>query len=66
MDFATYILRLPPNGICSDRIPLPTAPGDRPSLNPDPKIQEVIEYRNRTRNGLYHVGYTKYGLLDTQ
>jgi hypothetical protein len=29
---------------------------------PNPDIQKVIAFRNRIRNGMYHLGYTKKGL----
>jgi len=47
----------PANGIYKDKIPVSMGPHP-----PNPDIQEVIQYRDRTRNGLYHLGYTKNGL----
>jgi len=47
----------PANGIYKDKIPVPTGPHP-----PNPDIRDVIEFRDRTRNGLYHLGYTKSGL----
>jgi hypothetical protein len=52
----------PANGKYKDRLDLlrGSPPGTKGAPNPD--IREVIQYRDRTRNGLYHLGYTKSGL----
>lgn len=52
----------PRSGIYRDKLPVPpgSPPGTRELPNPD--MQDVIEYRDRVRNGLYHLGYTKTGL----
>lgn len=44
----------------TDKIPVP--PPAKCSLNTDPDILKVKEFRDRIRNGLYHLGYTKKGL----
>jgi hypothetical protein len=48
----------PTNGIYKDKLPSPPAPPR--TSNPD--LQTVIAFRNRIRNGMYHLGYTKKGL----
>lgn len=53
----------PPNGIYKDKIPNP--PGTKskePKGPPNPDVQPIRDFRDRIRNGLYHVGYTKSGL----
>jgi hypothetical protein len=50
----------PANGVYTDKLPQP--PGVTWPPNPDPEIQKVIAFRNRIRNGMYHLGYTKKGL----
>ena len=47
----------PANGIYKDKI-LSTQP-----TSPNPDVHAVKEFRDRARNGLFHVGYTKNGLL---
>ncbi len=48
----------PSNGIYSDKIPQASGPWP---INPD--IQSVVQFRDRIRNGIYHLGYTKSGVL---
>lgn len=47
----------PANGIYKDK--LPQASGTWP---PNPDIQAVISFRDRIRNGMYHLAYTKRGV----
>lgn len=49
----------PTNGVYTDKLPVPS--GTKPQNN-DPEILKVKEFRNRIRNGIYHLGYTKKGL----
>lgn len=49
----------PKNGIYTDKLLPHTGPGVAPS-NPD--IALVVAFRNRIRNGMYHLAYTKRGL----
>lgn len=55
----------PANNVYSDKIPPPpgSPQGTKATANTDAHIVEVCEYRDRARNGLYHLGYTKTGLL---
>lgn len=48
----------PPNGNFSDKIVQPSGPA---ALNPD--IQPVVRFRDRVRNGIYHLGYTKGAVI---
>lgn len=61
---AVYPKFKPGNGIYSDTLPSPkgtkATKGTKGTKNPD--IQAVVAFRNRIRNGLYHLGYTKNGL----
>ncbi len=50
----------PANGVYSDKLPQPPNVTWPPNL--DPEILKVIAFRNRIRNGMYHLGYTKKGL----
>lgn len=50
----------PANNNYVDNIPS-VSKGVKASPNPD--IRKVVEFRDRARNGLFHVGYTKHGLL---
>lgn len=53
----------PANKILNDYLPFPPGPvakGTKPTANPD--IQDVIQFRDRVRNGLYHLAYTKKGV----
>jgi hypothetical protein len=50
----------PANGVYTDKLPQPLGVTWPPNL--DPEIQKVIAFRNRIRNGMYHLGYTKKGL----
>jgi len=52
----------PANGIYTDKFPVPPGSPHRTKAPPNPDIQTVIEFRDRTRNGLYHLGYRKNGL----
>ena len=49
----------PANGVYTDKTP---APSGKWPPNTDPEILKVKEFRNRIRNGIYHLGYTKKGL----
>jgi hypothetical protein len=49
----------PANGVFTDKIRAPPA---KWLLNTDPEILKVKEFRDRIRNGLYHLGYTRKGL----
>jgi hypothetical protein len=48
----------PANGVYTDKLPQPSGM----TWPPNPDIQTVIAFRDRIRNGLYHLGYTKNGL----
>ncbi len=50
----------PANGFYKDKIP--NRPGTTGKELPNPDVQPIREFRDRIRNGLYHVGYTKSGL----
>jgi hypothetical protein len=50
----------PANGLYKDKIP--NQPGTTGKELPNPDVQPIREFRDRIRNGLYHVGYTKSGL----
>ena len=50
----------PTSGICSALIP--TAGRLRKHWPPNPHISDVKEFRDRIRNGIYHLGYTKNGV----
>lgn len=48
---------VPANGIYTDKLPVPT--GRHP---PNPDVARIIEFRDRIRNGMYHLAYTKNGV----
>jgi len=50
----------PANDIYTDKLTASATSGAKP---PNPDIQKVVEFRDRARNGLFHVGYTKHGLI---
>jgi hypothetical protein len=49
-----YPAYTPANGIYTDKIPQLAGPWP-----PNPDVQKVIQIRDRVRNGVYHLGYTK-------
>ena len=49
----------PTNGCYANKLPW-QGPGSAP---PNPDIAEVKEYQDRVRHGLYHLAYTKRGLI---
>lgn len=55
-----YTRYTPPNGCYADKLPSPGHSIPAP-LNAD--IGETREYRDRIRNGIYHLAYTKRGLI---
>lgn len=48
----------PLNGIYADKIVQPTGPAP-----PNTDIQPVVRFRDLIRNGVYHLGYTKAGVV---
>jgi hypothetical protein len=52
-----YSAMKPANNIYTDKRPVPTGP------HPDNRdVADIVAFRDRIRNGMYHLGYTKNGV----
>lgn len=47
----------PASNVYTDKLPVPAGPHP-----PNPDVAEIVAFRDRIRNGMYHLGYTKNGV----